>query len=54
MRLKSCPRCRGDIVIDRDQHGWYEQCLQCGYQRDLKKIIEMRLQPKPEGRGRNV
>jgi hypothetical protein len=33
--LKECPRCKGSIFIDRDHLGWYEQCLQCGYQRDL-------------------
>jgi hypothetical protein len=36
LRLKSCPRCKGDIFIDRDHLGWYEQCIQCGYQHDLK------------------
>ncbi len=38
LRLKSCPRCRGDVVIDQDFDGWYEQCLQCGYQRYLESI----------------
>jgi len=35
-RFRSCPRCKGDIFIDRDYLGWYEHCLQCGYQHDLK------------------
>lgn len=35
LRLKNCPRCKGDILIDRDYFGWYEQCIQCGYRRDL-------------------
>ena len=39
-KLRSCPRCKGDVIIDRDHHGWYEQCLQCGYQRDLKGIVD--------------
>jgi len=30
-KLKSCPRCGGDIFTDRDYYGWYEQCLQCSY-----------------------
>ncbi len=38
LTLKNCPRCRGDVIIDRDHYGWYEQCLQCGYQRDLRDI----------------
>jgi ssDNA-binding Zn-finger/Zn-ribbon topoisomerase 1 len=36
LRLKSCPRCTGDILIDRDHFGWFEQCIQCGYQHDIK------------------
>jgi DNA-directed RNA polymerase subunit M/transcription elongation factor TFIIS len=32
---KSCPRCNGDLFIDRDQYGLFLQCLQCGYLRDL-------------------
>jgi len=46
VRLKSCPRCRGDVVTDRDLHGWYEQCLQCGYQLNLKSVAEVREQFK--------
>jgi ribosomal protein S27AE len=36
-KLKSCPRCGGDIFIDQDLDGWFEHCLQCSYRRDLKK-----------------
>ena len=32
-RLKSCPRCHGDVLDDRDEYGWYELCLQCGHMR---------------------
>ena len=28
-------------MVDRDIHGWYEQCLQCGYQRDLEIMDDM-------------
>ncbi len=44
-RLKSCPRCGGDVFIDRDLGGWYEQCLQCSYRRDLKSLAELKKQP---------
>ena len=37
-KLKACPRCRGDVFIDRELDSWYEQCLQCGYQRELRDI----------------
>jgi Zn ribbon nucleic-acid-binding protein len=41
IRLKSCPKCKtGDITIDRDHHGWYEYCIQCGYQSDLISVAE--------------
>lgn len=29
--LKSCPRCQGDMFLDRDFYGSYVSCLQCGY-----------------------
>jgi hypothetical protein len=42
LRQKSCPRCKtGDIGVDRDEYGWYEYCLQCGYVRDLVSIVEL-------------
>lgn len=30
-QVKGCPRCGGDVFIDRDHYGWYRECLQCGY-----------------------
>ena len=42
LKLKSCPRCKkGDVTLDRDQYGWYEYCIQCGYTRDLKNILKV-------------
>lgn len=46
-KIKSCPRCMGDIFIDRDMDGWYEQCLQCSYRCELKGITEFKTIPKP-------
>ena len=40
MRLKSCPRCKGNLILERDQYGWYEQCMQCGHISDLKNMVE--------------
>lgn len=48
LRFKNCPRCKGDVFVDRDYHGWYEQCLQCGYQRDLKDMAEVQQQRTQE------
>ncbi len=39
-KLKSCPRCKGDIFINKDLDGWYLQCLQCSYRRELKSLAE--------------
>lgn len=35
LALKACPKCKGDMVSDRDMYGAYRQCLQCGYMMDL-------------------
>lgn len=38
-RLKACPRCGGDTYIVKDNYNiWFEQCLQCGFMRELKKV----------------
>lgn len=36
-----CPKCGGNVYLERDYYGWYEQCLQCGYARDLKSLVEV-------------
>jgi hypothetical protein len=40
--LRACFRCRGDIVLDRDIHGAYFKCLQCGFSRDIPSPEEVR------------
>ena len=35
---KDCPRCKGNVYLEKDTYGWYEQCLQCGYSRDLDTL----------------
>ena len=49
---KSCPRCGGDMFIDSDMDGWYEQCLQCSHRYELKKINEFK-EPVVTGRKRS-
>ena len=34
--LKSCPRCRGDLVTERLPGETELVCLQCGYRTDVK------------------
>lgn len=33
--FKGCPKCEGDVSLDRDQHGPYAHCLQCGWEKTL-------------------
>ncbi len=48
-KLKKCPRCHGDLFLDKDTDGWYEQCLQCGYRRGMKTLTETKPIPDEEG-----
>ena len=41
LKFKGCPKCKGNIVIDRDHFGWYEQCMQCGYLHDFDVVYEV-------------
>lgn len=34
--FKACPKCCGDMYVDRDVHGTFVECLQCGLLRDVK------------------
>ena len=43
-RFKGCPKCGGDLFVDYDMNGWYEECLQCGYLHDLKTIFKVKEQ----------
>ena len=42
IKKKRCPRCSGNIYLDSDRFGWYEQCLQCGVTLYLDTVIEAR------------
>jgi len=55
-KFRSCSRCDGDIFIDRDLYGWFEQCIQCGYMRDLIDVVELGQQQACgiKGRGRRA
>lgn len=33
--LKACPKCKGDLFLDKDHYGKYQSCIQCGYIKDL-------------------
>ena len=62
LRLKACPRCGGDILVDMAMEDG-EVCIQCGYRnfltgepahyRGLEKTEEYQL-PRKRGRPRKV
>jgi hypothetical protein len=35
-----CPKCGGNLYLDRDYIGWYEQCLQCAYMKDFGVVYQ--------------
>lgn len=41
-KVKACPRCKGDMFLDRDLDSWYEQCLQCSYRVELKPLSRVK------------
>lgn len=40
--FKACHRCRGDMLLERDRHGQYVQCIQCGYETDPLRLQQAR------------
>ena len=40
MLFKGCPKCHGDLHVDRDLYGTYIQCFQCGFMLDMADILE--------------
>ena len=49
-KFRSCPKCNGDVYVDYDINGWYEECLQCGYMHDLRAIVEVKEKPREKKR----
>jgi hypothetical protein len=38
-----CPRClRGDIIVRAEDRHVMASCLQCGYQREIKQVYDLR------------
>jgi hypothetical protein len=53
-KLRGCARCNGDVYINRDEYGWFVQCLQCGYHSELVNIDEARKQMQMQGESPRV
>jgi uncharacterized protein (DUF983 family) len=42
LKIEGCPRCKnGKLSLEKDFYGWYEYCLQCGYERDLPDLSKI-------------
>jgi DNA-directed RNA polymerase subunit M/transcription elongation factor TFIIS len=39
--FKACPKCKGDLYLNRDMYGKYVNCFQCGYLKDLTSEEEI-------------
>jgi len=37
---RRCPRCGGNLFLDRDYNGWYLECIQCSYTRELEIKVD--------------
>jgi len=54
-KLKNCPRCSGDMFVERDVDGLIERCLLCGYSREVsvrKKVVSAANEVKRQPVGR--
>lgn len=49
-KFKGCPRCGGDLFIERNLDGWYEQCLQCSYKHELRDLSKLGKHAGREGK----
>lgn len=34
--FKGCPRCKGDVYVEKDSFGTYRKCIQCGRMQELE------------------
>ncbi len=34
--FKGCPRCKGDVYVEKDSYGTYRKCIQCGRMQELE------------------
>lgn len=37
-KLERCPKCGGNVHVDRDEYGWFVECIMCGYMQDLVRL----------------
>ena len=37
--FKACKKCRGDLALEKDAHGDYLKCMQCGTYTDVEVAV---------------
>jgi len=47
-RADRCPKCKGYLILERDNYGLYKQCLQCGFIHDLSTVDHVSKQQAEE------
>jgi DNA-directed RNA polymerase subunit M/transcription elongation factor TFIIS len=45
-----CPKCGGNLYLEKDYHGWYEQCLQCAHMKDLAVVYQSKKRTEKEAK----
>jgi len=43
-----CPKCGGNLYLEKDYNGWYEECLQCGHMKDLAIVYQRKKKTEKE------
>lgn len=41
-KSKGCPDCGADLIIQLETDGWFEECLWCGYHRDVSHLVVLK------------
>ena len=44
-KIHGCPKCGGSLLVDKDENGWYEQCINCSYLNDLEVFVDATRKP---------
>jgi uncharacterized protein YbaR (Trm112 family) len=42
LKLKGCPRCNGDLVVNQDRRVYSELCLQCGFEKEHLRAVSVK------------
>jgi hypothetical protein len=38
-KFKGCPQCGNDLIIQLVSDSWFENCLWCGYYKDVSHLV---------------